>query len=241
MAEGISACSGRSFSPDVLGRILSVLHDEGPTRKTNLAGKTRLNYLTCMKYLEFLKSLGLVELTRTDTDSDGERISITVPGRRFNASLTAYLKGTDGFGAKILESGNELQYGVFDGNQVFGKPTRKFDRTEKSRSRSSLRKIMLVDDEQDILFVCKLSRSEGGSNGDAFSDSVEALRRIYPNIKIMYVSSSEAAEELSVLPGFGKDQMLKKPVSRETLVSTVEGVLEQVVDQADSVSPVVRS
>src|SRR5437867_3421084 len=176
MAQG-TAYSGRSFSADVLSRILSVLHQEGAIKKTNLAGKTRLNYLTCMKYLELLKSLGLIELTRSDREGDTSgRVSINELGRRFSSNLSAYLQGNGSSGGNIITTEN--QYYDVDGNKDLQELLEQIGPVDNNVPRDSHSKIMLVDDEQDVLFTYKLFLSQRGYDADAFSNSAEALHQI---------------------------------------------------------------
>lgn len=71
-----------SFSVDVIKRILSVLSNEGNTKRTALAGKTGLNYAALIRYLKFLQTLRWIEFT-----SDSSLISITAIGRSFRKLL----------------------------------------------------------------------------------------------------------------------------------------------------------
>lgn len=68
---------------DVITRILSILSNEGNTKRTVLAGKARLNYSALIRYLKFLKTLRWVDFT---LDS-GSLISITAVGRNFKKLL----------------------------------------------------------------------------------------------------------------------------------------------------------
>jgi len=226
MAQGYASAPGRSFSAAVLGRILSVLHKEGATKKTNLAGKTRLNYLTCMKYLKLLKSLGLIELTKSDKEGDtSERVSISEPGRRFNSSLSVYLQGNGSSSGNIIAT--ESQYYDIDSNKDLQELLEQIGPVDNNVPRNSHSKIMLVDDEQDILYTYKLFLSQRGYDADAFSNPIEALRQISlspssyelvitdirmsslnglqlyrgiralnPNIKIILISALDATDEL---------------------------------------------
>jgi len=76
----------------VLNRLLNVLIENGKTKKTNLAGKTKLNYLVCMKYIGFLRAAAWIRLTK---DPDGEHVSITQKGREFKTFLSNYLEGNE--------------------------------------------------------------------------------------------------------------------------------------------------
>src|SRR3989441_8414424 len=267
MTQRASSSSGRSFSADVLSRILSVLHREGETRKTNLAGKTRLNYLTCMKYLDLLRSLGLIELRRDDKDAGGgQRVLINGAGKQFNVSLSAYLQGNDNSDA------TEIKYYV-DRNKNFQQSAKQTD-TRDNLSPYTHGRIMLVDDEKDILFTYKLFLTEHGYDAEVFSNPAEAfqqialspsayelvvtdirmsslnglqlyhgIRALNPKIKIIFLSALDATDELvSVLPGLNKDFVLKKPVDREVFMKTIDLALQNGGGgSANSVSALLRS
>ena len=271
MTQRASSSSGRSFSADVLSRILSVLHREGETRKTNLAGKTRLNYLTCMKYLDLLRSLGLIELRRDDKDAGGgQRVLINGAGKQFNASLSAYLQGNDNNGSN--SGATENKYYV-DRNKNYQQSAKQTD-TRDNLSPDTHGRIMLVDDEKDILFTYKLFLTEHGYDAEVFSNPAEAFQRIAlspsayelvvtdirmsslnglqlyhgiralnPNIKIIFLSALDATDELvSVLPALNKDFVLKKPVNREVFMKTIDLALQNGDGgSANSVSPLLRS
>ena len=51
-----------TISIDVLRRMLATLHENGRLNRTNLAGKTGLNYGNCIKYLNLMQLLGWVEM-----------------------------------------------------------------------------------------------------------------------------------------------------------------------------------
>src|SRR5687767_8659360 len=69
---------GDSFSREVIMRILQILIDEGKLKKTHLAGRARVNYGMCIKYLSFLNKLEWIEIIQ-DTQ-EGEFVSITSEG-----------------------------------------------------------------------------------------------------------------------------------------------------------------
>lgn len=72
-----------SFSVDVIKRILSVLSNEGDTKKTVLAGKTGLNYAALVRYISFLGILRWVSFS----SNSGSGVSITPLGRNFKNIL----------------------------------------------------------------------------------------------------------------------------------------------------------
>ncbi|MGH9879651.1 MAG: hypothetical protein ACRD5H_18635, partial [Nitrososphaerales archaeon] len=63
-----------SFSIDVLKRILITLSENGKTKRTNLAGKTGLNYIVCIRYINFMKILGWIKVV---THDESEYVSVT--------------------------------------------------------------------------------------------------------------------------------------------------------------------
>ncbi|MGA8844631.1 MAG: winged helix-turn-helix domain-containing protein, partial [Nitrososphaeraceae archaeon] len=74
-----------SFSFDVTKRILCTLYQNGSTKRTSLATKTRLNYNVCLRYVNMLKRLGWL-------DGDTE-ISITGTGKNVMMRLTNEISG----------------------------------------------------------------------------------------------------------------------------------------------------
>jgi predicted transcriptional regulator len=58
----------RNFRIDVINRILAVLDQNGPMKKTNLAGRAGLNYDTCVKYVNLLKLLNWIDVIVNDTE-----------------------------------------------------------------------------------------------------------------------------------------------------------------------------
>jgi CheY-like chemotaxis protein/predicted transcriptional regulator len=264
MAQRFSPGVGRSFNADVLKRILSVLHQEGPTKKTNLAGKTRLNYLTCVKYLELLKSLGLVELVKGEkVHEGGERISINQQGLRFSASLSAFLK---------RNYTNAMPYLSAADNNLQSLPL-EVDGSDNKMSMNKKIKIMLVDDDQDTLFTYKLFLAGTGYDVHVFSNPVEALnhlalfassyqlvitdirmstlnglqlfheiKALNPNIRVMFISALDATDELvSILPGLQKDLVLRKPIDRVSFIKALNRAFQYSERSANSVNPLVTS
>ena len=65
-----------TISIDVLRRMLTTLQENGRLNRTNLAGKTGLNYSNCIKYINLLKLLGWVQVIY----DDGHYVAITEKG-----------------------------------------------------------------------------------------------------------------------------------------------------------------
>lgn len=189
-----------SFSVDVLRRILVVLSEHGQMRKTNLAGKTGLNYNVCLKYVSFMRMLSWID---TSIKDQVEYIKITEMGRQLITVLSDYLSGrvTDAFNYSPVA-------GNFSEDSV-GSPD---DRSEnitissqahtnwlKKKTELSLqdpleprspgakkegdrqiaekqnRKILLIDDEPDALLTYKLFLATEGYSVDAFEDPEQAF------------------------------------------------------------------
>jgi two-component system, OmpR family, response regulator ChvI len=131
---------------------------------------------------------------------------------------------------------------------------------EHQQSKSS--KIILVDDDKDILITYESILTDEGYTVEAFSDSYKALqyftsytsssstmiedlvimdirmpdlnglqlyyrvKAINPNIKILFISALDAAEELvTALPGIEQKYILRKPVDNEEFLNKVKTLL----------------
>lgn len=81
----------RSFSPHVMARVLDILLEGGPMKKTALAGKTRMNYLVLKKYVDFLTALSWVHSVNSNGSSD---VYITQSGIRFRRLISDYLNNS---------------------------------------------------------------------------------------------------------------------------------------------------
>lgn len=179
---------GTSFSVDVLKRILTVLSENGKTKKTSLAGKTGLNYVVCVKYVNFMKMLGWIEV---DIDSgENERISVTRVGRQVGAALSDFLHGKDftaidySAASKAMESesasttigplkDNGKKDGLVDANRPLPSLEPSLDRNRPDRK--GPRKILLIDDEPDIALTYKSFLSSEGYQVDAFREPERAI------------------------------------------------------------------
>lgn len=172
------------FSVDVLNRVLSVLSEQGRTKRTNLAGKTGLNYLVCQRYINFMKMLGWIEVV---PDEDGTAyVSITAVGKRVGDALSDFLEGRDP---------SKINYSDFaDTRQVLAPSVRrreeekdeeaaglagvgqdllspKKEHTESGRSA----KILLIDDEPDVALTYKSFLTSEGYTVDAFREPEKAV------------------------------------------------------------------
>ena len=225
-----------SFSFDVTKRILGVLGEAGPVKKTNLAIKTGLNYNVCIRYVNMLKALGWLEI---QSGGRWEHVSITDLGRQVSRKLLPGPQKTGGMEAP--------QKAVSEPGPPAG-PVRKSDEAAK---------IMVVDDEPDVALTYESFLTSSGYKASVFSGAYDALRdfasrpshydlavldirmpdmnglQLYqsfkamnPACKIMFVSSLDAAEELaSILPGVRPQDVVRKPVDREHFIRAVRAAL----------------
>jgi predicted transcriptional regulator len=68
-----------SFNIKIVYRMLSTLMEHGRMNRTNLAGKTGLNYVRCVKYVQILLMLGWINQLFAGQDY----LAITDKGREF--------------------------------------------------------------------------------------------------------------------------------------------------------------
>jgi len=168
----------RNFSIKVIFRILNVLAEEGTSNRTNLAVKTSLHYSVCMQYTELLRSLSWID---TVADKKYTKMSITDKGKEVSDALSEYfnvskqhtpyeptrtefIAQSNGHGIQeeTLQNGTSLS-DIASFDQLIG------------TNRNNVRKIMLIEDEPDILITFKLSLISAGYKVDSFIDPREAL------------------------------------------------------------------
>ncbi len=77
--QPLVAFASSSFNINIIFRILSILKENGNINRTNLAGKSGLNYGRCVKYIDMLITLGWIKTVFVD----GTNISITDKGIEF--------------------------------------------------------------------------------------------------------------------------------------------------------------
>ncbi|HEX7031499.1 MAG TPA: response regulator [Nitrososphaera sp.] len=250
--------SGRNlFSLAVIKRILDVLSDSGEMKKTNLAGKTGLNYPNCIRYLELLKLLGWVR----NSGDGANHFQLTEQGIHFRSVLSSIggnIDDQDAFGSiKLSESG---------GSKVASLARR----TPSAHDNKSTYNIMLVDDEPDVLLTYKIFLTKQGYNVEMFPDAKSAvesiisigpsyydlaiadvrmkslnglqlyhrIKSIDPNLKVIFVTALDAVEELvSILPGASSKDVIRKPVNEQEFVKKVKEALRDVHVESRRASP----
>lgn len=223
-----------SFSFDVTKRILDMLSESSPIKKTNLAIKTGLNYNVCLRYINMLQVLGWLEVEK---GGKWEQISITDLGRQVSIRLlTRSQKGA--------ETASRVR-----------QPARHEEPVQKSPIQA--RHVMVVDDDPDVALTYESFLTSSGYKTSVFSGSYDALRdfasghshydlvvldirmpdmnglQLYqslkamnPACKVVFVSALDAAEELaSILPGVSPQDIIRKPVGKDRFIRAVRAVL----------------
>ena len=232
-----------SFSFDVTKRILCTLYQNGSTKRTSLAAKTRLNYNVCLRYVNMLKRLGWL-------DGDTE-ISITGTGKNVMMRLTNEISGYQSKKASEVSPSENLytdsvtNYSNQQNISISNLPTQ--DPAHNLH-------IMIVDDEPDVLVTYESFLSHAGYDVKAFVDSYQALKAfasepmIYDLIildirmenlnglqlyqcmkamnqysKIIFISALDATKELAtMIPGISSQEILKKPIDKENFLRSIK-------------------
>lgn len=241
-----------SFSFSIVKRVLSVLEQKGPTKKTSLAVYCRLNYNGCRKYIEMLKTLGWVDVKQ----NKWSYVTITELGSEVNERLHQ-LENLD---SNIASGGLPEQVRIDSGHAKIHKQASKVEKASlKGKSKNEIN-IMLVDDEEDILLTYRSFLSSTGYNVEGFTNPYSALQRVAsskpshfdlivldirmpginglrlyqsvstmtPTSKFLFVSSLDAAQELvSMLPNVKSEQVLQKPIDKRAFVKAVQSILSR--------------
>jgi CheY-like chemotaxis protein/predicted transcriptional regulator len=233
-----------SFSFDVTKRILSILFEDGPTRKTNLATKTGLNYNVCVRYINMLKLLGWLNVNTEISITDTGR---NVMRRLLNQTSDNNLDIVQDAAAKPNSNSYVDEIRQFS-SQLLEESTNKFD--QKAQSEPC---IMIVDDEPDVLVTYESFLFHEGFDIKKFTDSYKALKAFtsHPNLydlvildirmenlnglqlyqcmkalnpssKIIFASALDAAKELAtVLPGISLRDIIKKPIDKQNFLRSI--------------------
>jgi CheY-like chemotaxis protein/predicted transcriptional regulator len=167
-----------SFAVDVLNRILTVLSEQGNTKRTNLAGKTGLNYVVCLRYINFMKTLGWLEVV-SGTDQN-EYVSITSVGRRVGSALADFLEGKDPDRIDYSDFVDTRQKTIpsFRDNQPDESVRHAMTGSLQERGPAEgagAARIMLIDDEPDVALTYKSFLTSEGYSVDAFREPEKAV------------------------------------------------------------------
>lgn len=155
-----------------------MLSEQGNTKRTNLAGKTGLNYIVCVRYINFMKTLGWLEVA-LGADQN-EYVSITLVGRRVGSALADFLEGKNpdridysGFvdtRQKTVatipndQTGESVQHAMADSVQE-----------RQTAESTGAARIMLIDDEPDVALTYKSFLTSEGYSVDAFREPEKAV------------------------------------------------------------------
>lgn len=166
-----------SFAVDVLNRILTVLSEQGNTKRTNLAGKTGLNYVVCLRYINFMKALGWLEVV--SGDDQNEYVSITSVGRRVGNALADFLEGKDPDRIEYSDFIDDRETTVTSIRSV--QPDENFQpaltgsHDIPTAEKAGAARIMLIDDEPDVALTYKSFLTSEGYSVDAFREPEKAV------------------------------------------------------------------
>jgi CheY-like chemotaxis protein/predicted transcriptional regulator len=167
-----------SFAVEVLNRILTVLSEQGNTKRTNLAGKTGLNYVVCLRYINFMKTLGWLEVV--SSADQNEYVSITSVGRRVGSALADFLDGKD---PERIDYSDPVDTSKKSATLIQkGQPAESAQHATTGSARESrtaesagAARIMLIDDEPDVALTYKSFLTSEGYSVDAFKEPEKAV------------------------------------------------------------------
>jgi CheY-like chemotaxis protein/predicted transcriptional regulator len=174
-----------AFSFDVTKRILDVLKQEGPLKRTNLATKAGLNYNVCARYLALLSAINWI---RMDPD-----VSITETGRRISDVLI------DSESLRPLKAERSQSAGLEQHEEYASHSQRKVEPPDihkkstifprppttiraKRRANGDFPKVMIVDDEHDVALTFQ-SFLSGICDASIFSNPYDALKEFASRAK----------------------------------------------------------
>lgn len=165
-----------------------MLAEQGKTRRTNLAGKTGLNYLVCIRYINFMRTLGWLEVVADDDDS--EFVQTTQMGKRVGDALSSFLEGRDPDKIVYPESA-ELAYSMRPQKEKVRPEALVGSDVETSRSKDAPgrlknAKIMLIDDEPDVALTYKSFLTSEGYTVDAFREPEKAVEHFISSRPLHY-------------------------------------------------------
>ena len=176
------------FSVDVLKRILVVLSEQGRTKRTNLAGKTGLNYIVCLRYVNFMKMLGWVEVLSDEEES--AYVSITQIGRRVGETLSEFLEGREPLRIDYSDLSDPSQ--SLPAELIEAKASRELQELAADSlmpgesERTGQPKIMLIDDEPDVALTYKSFLTSEGYSVDAFREPEKAVEHFISSRPMHY-------------------------------------------------------
>jgi CheY-like chemotaxis protein/predicted transcriptional regulator len=230
-----------SFSREVIIRILQILIENGKLKKTHLAGKGRMNYETCIKYLGFLNKLEWISIVQNS--QNGEFVSITSEGMGSLRKLENEQKNI--VSVHSIVSNTPVQ------SPTLLPPQRPMLQRLKRGKRKKV--VVIVDDDENSLMTYKTFLDNSNFRVRTFSDSQKAFEfltlhpksydlivldirmphmsglRLYqgvkasnPNARVIFLSSLDASPELTeIFPEIREGQLLRKPLGRNEFIEAI--------------------
>lgn len=166
-----------------------MLSDQGKTKRTNLAGKTGLNYLVCLRYINFMKTLGWLDVVQ---ESDGtEYVTVTQIGRRIGSALSDFLEGREPDRVEysnLSDSRQKLMPPLLDSDQQEAVPETMTEAHQRPVSKDRVKgaKILLIDDEPDVALTYKSFLTSEGYVVDAFREPEKAVEHFIASRPMYY-------------------------------------------------------
>jgi CheY-like chemotaxis protein/predicted transcriptional regulator len=194
-----------TLSSEVMKRILSSLLEDEKMKKTNLAGRAKINYGMCVKYAKFLEKMGWIEIRPEQGINDGnifEYLSLTSQGRKTLEVLNSYdnqdKNGNNGNNLEDETPPSQFMKKISRGNYVKTHSAFMNDKLvipssfsasmmenhhslEPGAKRKKNANIMIIDDDKDILLTYNFFLLSYGYHVKTFSDPVEALKHFTQN------------------------------------------------------------
>lgn len=166
-----------------------VLSDQGKTKRTNLAGKTGLNYIVCLRYINFMKTLGWIDVV--SEEGENAYVSVTPVGMRVGNALADFLEGRDP--AKVEYSDARQAKDAF-APRLQDDPTEALSEEELDTQPPKVEplphtkgaKILLIDDEPDVALTYKSFLASEGYVVDAFREPEKAVEHFISSRPMHY-------------------------------------------------------
>jgi CheY-like chemotaxis protein/predicted transcriptional regulator len=164
-----------------------VLSEQGKIKRTNLAGKTGLNYIVCLRYINFMKTLGWLEVV--SDDEQNEHVSVTPVGRRVGDALVEFLQGRNPESidySDLIDTGDK-----FIPTKIESQKERMVENIEtfykeEAAGNSKGAKILLIDDEPDVALTYKSFLASEGYVVDAFREPERAIEHFISSRPMHY-------------------------------------------------------
>jgi CheY-like chemotaxis protein len=138
-------------------------------KKTNLGLKTGLNYASCLRYIDLLKLLEWIKVT---SDKE-ELVTITQSGKQVNAKLWL-VQEKSAQSSHNVGKNTSLDTSLHK-NAESSQLNESIEERDQTGKVYAIGRIMIVDDEPDVLLTYKSFLSSAGYLVEPFSDVQEAI------------------------------------------------------------------